>query len=163
MPKFGRTSSKRLATCHEDLQDILNEAIQYVDFSIVQGHRSVEKQLEYFKRGREIIGDNWIVVDRDAVITNIDGVTKKGKHNHSPSLAVDIVPYYKGKHDWKDRQRYRNIVYFIKGIAFQMGFELRLGCDWDSDFENRDHSFKDLPHMELYRHLNERGEWVKYE
>ena len=32
MPKFGSKSKKRLATCHEDLQDLFNEVIKYVDF-----------------------------------------------------------------------------------------------------------------------------------
>ena len=31
MPRFGKTSKRRLATCHEDLQEILNEVIKYFD------------------------------------------------------------------------------------------------------------------------------------
>ena len=29
MPRFGKTSKARLATCHEDLQEIFNEVIKY--------------------------------------------------------------------------------------------------------------------------------------
>jgi len=164
MPRFGRTSRKRLETCDCDLQVILEEAIKYVDFSIVQGHRPVEQQFGYYKRGRSVKPNGtWYVTDRTKVITNIDGYIKKGKHNYDPSLAVDVVPYYNGKMDWKDRERFRNIVYFIKGIAYAMGYELRIGCDWDSDFENRDHKLRDVPHLELYRwYNNESGKWEKY-
>ena len=42
MPKFGKSSTKKLETVHQDLQDILNEAIKYVDFGITEGH------IEYF-------------------------------------------------------------------------------------------------------------------
>ena len=160
---FGRTSRNRRNTCHSDLQLILNRAIKYVDFSIAQGMRTVEKQFEYYKRGRvQLHGKSWAIYDKSKVITNIDGTRKKGKHNYNPSLAVDIVPYYKGKADWNDLERFKNLVYFIKGIAFELGFELRLGCDWDNDFENRDHTLIDVPHMELYRYLDEDGEWKKY-
>ncbi len=30
MPKFGKRSTKKLETVHQDLQDVLNEAIKYV-------------------------------------------------------------------------------------------------------------------------------------
>ena len=163
MPKFGRTSRKRLDTCHVDLQFILDLAIEYVDFSVVQGHRPVATQFDYYKRGRTMnLNGEWSVTDKSKVITNIDGYKKKGKHNYDPSLAVDIVPYYNGKMDWDDLERFKNIVYFIKGVAFTLGYELRLGCDWDSDFENRDHSFRDLPHLELYKFLNNDNVWEKY-
>ena len=31
MAKFGKTSKKRLSTCHEDLQTVFNEVIKHVD------------------------------------------------------------------------------------------------------------------------------------
>ena len=162
MYKFGRTSRNRLNTCHSDLQMVLNEAILYVDFSIVEGMRTVEKQFEYYQRGRTSIGGIWTVTDRSKIITNIDGIRNKGNHNYNPSLAVDIVPYYKGKADWWDITRFNNIVYFIKGIAISMGIELRIGTDWNGNFTDVDQKLSDLPHMELYRYLNDDGEWVEY-
>jgi peptidoglycan LD-endopeptidase CwlK len=164
MPNFGRTSQKRLDTCHEDLQLILREAILYVDFSVVQGHRPVETQFEYYTRGRTQNSKGiWYVSDQSKVITNIDGYKKKGKHNYDPSMAVDILPYYNGKVDWNDRERFRNIVYFIKGLAYAMGYELRIGADWNGNFTASDQSFMDVPHMELYKRINPHtGLWVKY-
>lgn len=163
MYRFGKRSEMNLETCHDDLKWVLKEAIQYVDFSVVQGYRSPEVQFEYYKRGRyKTTNGEWMISDKHNIITNIDGYDKVGKHNKAPSLAVDIVPYYKGKMDWNDRERFNNIVYFIKGVAYALGFEIRLGCDWDNDFENRDHKLKDLPHLELYRYYDG-AEWVKYE
>lgn len=160
MPAFGRTSRNRLATCHPDMQDVLNEAIKWVDFSIVEGHRPVEKQFEYFQRGRECRDGHWVVTDKSKVITNIDGKMKKGTHNYTPSFGVDIVPWT-GKYDYKDTQRFRNIVYFIIGIGLSMGVKLRSGCDWDTDFYNNDQRLHDLPHLELDAKLIE-GTWMPY-
>jgi len=162
MPSFGKTSKSRLETCHEDLQKILNEAIQFVDFSIVEGHRPVEKQFDYFKRGRKEIDGVWKIVNKRKVITHIDGYKKKGKHNYDPSLAVDIVPWISGKgQDWNDLERFRRITYFIKGIAFANGIDLRIGGDWDGDFYINDQSFHDIPHLELHSKLVD-GVWVRY-
>ena len=44
MAKFGKSSKKRLATCDERLQKVFNEVIKYVDCSVLEGHRSEERQ-----------------------------------------------------------------------------------------------------------------------
>lgn len=37
MLKFGKQSLDRLATCHTDLQKVMNEAIKHYDFTILYG------------------------------------------------------------------------------------------------------------------------------
>ena len=69
-----------------------------------------------------------------------------GKHNSLPSKAVDVAPY---PIDWENTERFRAVAFFIKGIAVNMGINLRLGADWDGDFNSKDQSFHDLPHIEL--------------
>ncbi len=71
MYKFSRTSASRLRTCHNDLQRIMNEAVAVsnIDFGIAEGHRSIEKQQQYYKEGK----------------SKIDGVNKIGKHNLKPA------------------------------------------------------------------------------
>ena len=54
MPKFGRKSRERLSTCHEDLQDLFNEVIKYVDCSVLEGHRSQERQDKLYDEGNKI-------------------------------------------------------------------------------------------------------------
>lgn len=145
MAIFGKRSNMNLKTCHEDLQIILNIAIKYVDFSVLEGHRGQKLQDHYFNTNRS---------------------TKRypdGKHNRTPSLAVDVGPYVKGVGiDWKNLDRFYKIVSFIKGIAYGLGIELRLGADWDGDFWVNDQKLHDLPHLELYKKLID-GVWVKYE
>ena len=76
MFKFSKRSIDKLNTCHKDLQLIMNTVISVsnIDFGISEGHRSIELQNKYFKEGK----------------SQIDGITKKGKHNYDPSLAVDM-------------------------------------------------------------------------
>lgn len=136
MPKFGKRSLSKLETCHPDIQKVLKEAIKYVDFGVVEGHRGKELQDKYYNEGKSKLK------------------FPKSKHNKNPSLAVDIVPYVKvpgkkGFYDWNNIERYRNIVFFIRGIAAGMGVNIRLGADWDSDFYCTDQTFHDIPHLEL--------------
>ena len=130
MPRFGRTSKKRLLTCDEDLQDLFNEVIKYVDCSILEGHRDEESQNKYFK----------------------DGKTKvkypHGRHNSIPSRAVDVVPY---PVDWNDRERFHLFAGFVLGIAQSMEINVRWGGDWNKNFEVDDNKFDDFPHFELIK------------
>ena len=128
MPRFGKRSKERLATCEKDLQMVFNEVIKYVDCSILEGHRSKDRQNSLYE----------------------DGKTKvrypNGRHNASPSRAVDVTPY---PVDWADRERQTLFAGFVLGVANQMGIKLRWGGDWDQDFEVKDNRFDDFPHFEL--------------
>ena len=55
MPKFGRKSKERLSTCDEDLQDLFNEVIKYVDCSVLEGNRSKERQNKLYDEGWYVI------------------------------------------------------------------------------------------------------------
>jgi hypothetical protein len=137
MPKFGTVSSKNLATCDERLQKLFNEVVRHFDCTVVEGHRSVARQQALFAQGRTAPG---------AIVTQLDGVNKKGKHNYSPSKAVDVVPY---PVNWNDHERMTYFAGFVKGIAAQMGLTVRWGGDWDGDTETSDENFRDLPHFEV--------------
>lgn len=52
MPKFGRTSRKRLATCDEDLIDLFNEVVKHFDCTVLEGHRGEELQNKYYNEGK---------------------------------------------------------------------------------------------------------------
>ena len=128
MPRFGKRSKERLATCDTRLQEVFNEVIKYVDCSILEGHRDKERQNQL----------------------HIEGKTKvkypNGRHNSSPSNAVDVTPY---PVDWADRERQTLFAGFVIGIARSMGITLRWGGDWDMDFQVMDNRFDDFPHFEI--------------
>ena len=128
MPRFGSRSRKNLETCDEDLQALFSEVIKYFDCTVIQGHRGKEEQNKYFDEGKSKVK------------------YPNGRHNASPSNAVDVVPY---PIDWEDTDRMYYFAGFVKGIAFKMGIPIRWGGDWNDNTEVKDTNFKDLPHFEL--------------
>ena len=128
MPRFGKSSRERLATCDEKLQDVFNEVIKHVDCSVLEGHRDERKQDKYFEEGKTKVR------------------YPMGRHNSKPSRAVDVVPY---PVDWKDRERFHLFAGFVLGMARRMGISLRWGGDWNMNFEVDDNKFDDFPHFEL--------------
>ena len=128
MPRFGKSSKARLATCDKRLQDIFNEVIKTVDCSVLEGHRSKERQNKLYEEGRTKVR------------------YPKGRHNASPSNAVDVVPY---PIDWDDRERFHLFAGFVLGVASGMGYTLRWGGDWNMNFQVNDNNFDDFPHFEL--------------
>jgi len=128
MPRFGRSSRSRLATCDEDLQDLFNEVIKHVDCSVLEGHRDKKRQ-------------NKLYDEKKTKVRYPDG-----RHNASPSRAVDVVPY---PIDWSDRERFHLFAGFVIGIAKSMEINIRWGGDWNQNFEVDDNQFDDFPHFEL--------------
>lgn len=142
MPTLSKTGQERLATCHPDLQRLMNEAIKFVDFVVVFGHRTIAEQQELYAQGRTKPG---------SIVTDKDGVKNKSMHNHSPSLAIDIAPFNDktAPIDWSDTHRFSVLWGRVQQIAAQMGIKVRWGCDWDGDGKISEEKFKDFPHIEL--------------
>ncbi len=128
MSSFGKLSRERLATCHPQIQDVLNEVIKIFDFSILCGHRGEEDQNAAFEAGNSKV--KW----------------PNSKHNQYPSLAVDLAPY---PIDWNDTERFARLAGYIQGYAYAKGICMRVGFDWDNDNDIKEHSLLDYPHIEL--------------
>jgi len=129
MPKFSKASRGRLDTCHPDLVRLMEEVIKHIDITVLCGARSVEEQQELFRQGR----------------SKLDGSPgKMSKHNHVPSLAVDVSLWPVA---W-DKDRFIAMAYYIRGVADQLGIKIRLGADWNGDMVFSE-SFFDGPHIEL--------------
>lgn len=132
MPRFGTVSERNLSTCHPDLQRLFNEVVKHVDCSIICGHRGQADQDAAAAAGFSTI--KW----------------PNGKHNKSPSLAVDVMPY---PVDWSDsKANVEHLNYFagiVKGIALMMGIGIRWGHDWDKDLKPDLKGLVDRPHYEL--------------
>jgi len=128
VPRFGRTSRKRLKTCDEDLIFLFEEVVKYFDCSVLEGHRGKRLQNKYFKEGKSKLK------------------FPDGNHNKKPTTAIDVVPY---PVDWDDRERMTYFAGFVKGVAAILGVPIRWGGDWNSNNDLKDNNFDDLPHFEL--------------
>lgn len=133
MPSFSKGSLIQLATCHPDLQRIAYEAIQWFDFTVLEGHRDQAAQDQAVAKGLSKVA--W----------------PHGKHNQRPSLAMDCAPY---PIDWSDKPKALERFVFMQGIFYaiarRFGIPVRLGIDWNGNEDMRDEgSFRDYPHIEL--------------
>lgn len=125
--KFGSSSLKKLEGVDKRLVEVLKEAISIspVDFTIVEGIRTMERQKELVKEGK----------------------SKTLKSKHIDGLAVDVcacVP----KVDFNAMIDTALIVGIVYAIANKRGIKLRLGAIWDGH-SYANNSFKDLYHIEL--------------
>ena len=130
MYKFGKSSRARLETCHPDIQEILEEAIKVVDFSVLCGTRGEQEQSDLYHKGMSKVQ------------------YPNSKHNSVPSMAVDIAPY---PIDWNNTERFTHLIGIVRGIALMKGIKIRCGIDWDCDGDITDHNFMDYPHFELLK------------
>ena len=140
MYSFGNNSQENLDTCDYRIRKVLKRALAYgiMDFSVIEGHRSIERQQELY--------------NQDPPVTHIDGITQKGKHNYSPSMAVDLMPwprFINSVNVWDDARRFSVLAGVILAAAKEEGVKLRWGGDWDGDGNNEDSTLDDLPHFEI--------------
>ena len=135
---FSQASSDKLKTCDPQLVLLMSETMRVtpIDFTILEGHRSVERQQRLFRQGA----------------SKLDGINRKSKHNASPSLAVDIAPY---PIDWQDLTRFYFLAGAVLSVARFHDIPIRWGGDWDGDSSWNDQTFHDLPHFELLEVSND--------
>ncbi len=121
MPKFGSNSKRILKELHPDLQRVANEAIKYIDFSLICGYRGRIEQERAFKSGasRARFGQS--------------------PHNFKPAMAFDFLPYpFQG---WTKIPPFELVGVAILRAAHNVGVEIT----WGKNFKG----LVDYPHMEL--------------
>ena len=149
MPKFGRKSLEQLSSCHQDIQLIFSEVVKHFDCSIIEGHRTAERQHEHWQKGRKLVGDDpkkrssWKVVG-DTVTTK-DGYEKKSRHQEFPSVAVDVVPYPTMWSDEVKMGELAGVVRVVQDNLFKEG-KIKHKLDWGYDLWKWD-----LPHFQSRR------------
>ena len=124
---WGSTSLARLGTCHPLLVTLFQRTIKRADLphdlSIICGHRNKTDQDAAFAAGRSKV--RW----------------PRGKHNKTPSLAVDVVPFIGGKQEHRDAAVFKLHAPAVKAewAAMQAeglipdGVKLVWGGDWGWD------------------------------
>jgi len=110
----------------------MRAVVIHYDCKILCGHRPEAEQTTAFEAGNSKVA--W----------------PNSKHNKLPSEAVDAVPY--PVPDWDSLHEFYRFIWFVRGCAAMLGIDIRVGADWDGDFDITDQQFNDLPHIELVRH-----------
>jgi len=107
--KLGPRSLLRLRGVHPDLVRVVKRAIAIspIDFTVLEGLRSVARQKELVAKGASR--------------------TMKSRHIHG--FAVDIAPYVAGQIRW-DWPLYDDLAVVIKKAAEMEGVKVEWGGDW---------------------------------
>lgn len=123
----------KINTCHPDLIRVYNRAKKEatsIEFTCICGHRTKEEQDKAFDEGKSKLK------------------FPNGKHNKSPSWAMDLAPIQDGKINWNDILGFRKLAALILECAKKENVKIRWGGDWNMNNID-DEKFKDLPHFEL--------------
>ena len=129
MYRFSQRSIDNLKNVDTRLIMLCKAVLEEFDFTVIEGHRSLEKQMEYFKKGT----------------SRIDGVTKKGKHNYLPSLAVDCIPYKKWHNPFDGSKESDKMFNAMAEVFKRKAKELNIKIVWGGDWK----TLADKPHFEL--------------
>ena len=142
--KFGQRSIDNLKGVHPNLVKVLEQAIltSPVDFTIVEGLRSDQRQKDLYAQGRTKAGIK---------VTNVDGVKKLSNHQDladgkkdGKGKAVDVYPFFLGQvqvHHKDTVKKLKEIAAHIKSTAKKLNIKIIWGGDWKNPY--------DPPHFEL--------------
>lgn len=130
---FSRNSLLKLETAHPDLIAICYGVLKLHDFAVSEGHRGKDAQDKAVAEGKS--KTPW----------------PTSKHNKTPSLAVDLLPYVNGKFIGWDAplEQWAYFAGIVMGIAEAKGFKIRWGGNWKRDNDLTANKFDDLPHFEI--------------
>lgn len=137
---LGRSSLSNLTGVHPLLIAVVVRALKIseVDFKIIEGLRTQDRQAELYAQGRTKPGNvvTW-------TLNSNHFINQKTGYGH----AIDILP---APYDWKDLANFDKAAKAMMQAADEIGVTVRWGSDWDMDGNHRERGESDSPHFELY-------------
>lgn len=123
--RLSKRSRDRLKHVHPDLVLVVGRAIQItdVDFSVLEGARTIQRQKALIKQGASKTLNSRHIKDNQGIC-----------------YAVDLGAYVGGQIRW-DWPLYDKISNSMKQAAQELGIPIEWGGDW--------RTFKDGPHFQL--------------
>lgn len=113
MPEYSIRSRNKLDTCDTRIIKVFLEVIKKIDHVVLWGHRGKIIQDEFYKKGTSKVK------------------YPNSKHNHEPSLAIDVAPW---PVDWKNIDQFRELANIVQDEADRQGVELIWGGSWGWDY-----------------------------
>ena len=110
--QLGSRSLESLSGVHPDMVAVVSRAIEItgVDFSVIEGLRSVERQRKLLDTGKSTTMNS----------------------RHITGHAVDMVPY---PVDWNDIPRFETMAKAMKEAADELSISIVWGGDWKSFYD----------------------------
>lgn len=127
MFKLSQRSEERLTGVHSDLVRVVRRALELteVDFSVIEGVRSIETQRKYVE----------------------SGASKTMNSRHITGHAVDLYPVGKPT-PWEQCPKIADAMF---KASRELKIPIRWGGDWNQNGSSADERFYDGPHFELVR------------
>ncbi|MEN4919453.1 M15 family metallopeptidase [Achromobacter spanius] len=121
-------SLQRLEGVHPQLVEVVKLAIQRtaVDFTVVEGLRTPERQRELVAAGKS---------------RTMNGLHLRQADGYGH--AVDLAPLVGGAIPWNEWARFKDLAEVVKACAADLGVPVEWGGDWKT--------LKDGPHFQLPR------------
>lgn len=134
--KLSKLSESRLQGVKPQLASVVRRALEIstVDFMVVEGLRTIERQRELYAQGRTKPGNK---------------VTWTLHSKHLEGNAVDLAPFVNGKVDWNNLKNFDAIAKAMLQASRELSVPIRWGADWDMDGIPREKGETDSPHFEL--------------
>lgn len=125
---FSKASREKLQGVHPDLVKVAELALTLseVDFKVIEGVRSKQRQAELYKKG----------------------ATKTMNSRHLTGHAIDLVPL---PLDWNNKQAFGKVAKAMFEASRQLKIPIRWGGDWNRNGRSDDETFYDGPHFELLK------------
>ena len=135
---LGAASQSKLVGVHPDLAKVVRRAIEIspVDFKVIEGVRTPERQRQLYAQGRTKPGPVVTWTLKSNHFKQADG------YGH----AVDLLP---APYDWKASGPFDAMAKAMLAAAKELGVGLRWGKDWDGDGVIGEKGEGDSPHFEL--------------
>lgn len=131
--------SKDVSDCHEKIKAAYPSVLaQFVaahpdcNLKVDYTYRGPALQMELYKKGRQLLNNEWVVVDATQVVTQQDGTKVKSHHNTYPAQAADIYIVQNGKILW-DSPLYEELGHLWEKQG------LISGATWKYQWKDKDH------------------------
>lgn len=124
--QFSARSRKALDGVHPDLVRVAQRALEIteVDFTVIEGLRSLEKQRQYYEQGASRTMQSYHL-----------------RQNTGYGHAVDLYPYFDGSVQVHAMpEKWKAIAAAMKQAADELSVKITWGGDWKS--------FVDMPHFQ---------------
>lgn len=124
--KFSQRSENNLKGVNPDLIKVVRRALEIssVDFSVIEGLRTAERQKELVATGK----------------------SKTMNSRHLTGHAVDLFPV---GGDWNDYRCWLPVLDAMHKAGEELGVKLRFGVTWTDNPRDKSARFLDAPHVEL--------------
>lgn len=126
---FSQQSKNSIAKLHPKLRAIVEEAIDEIDFKVLDSTRGRAAQTKAFMQG------------------NSKAKFGQSAHNYVPAIAMDLFP---APYDWNNIAAFDRLAKVIMRIAKEHGTPIRWGGDWNMDGDKTKSDAWDKPHFELH-------------